>query len=55
MYREIVYDNLKSAVAKFVGRNYKKPTDELVEEVEKSRCFIEEVNKLKVVACGNWF
>ena len=30
IYKEIVYDNLKSAVAKFVGRNYKKPTDELL-------------------------
>ena len=30
VYREIVYDNLKTAVAKFVGRNEKKPTDELL-------------------------
>lgn len=30
VYREIVYDNLKTAVAKFVGKNYKKPTDELL-------------------------
>jgi predicted transcriptional regulator len=30
VYREIVYDNLKSAVAKFVGRNFKKPTDDLL-------------------------
>jgi len=26
VYKEIVYDNLKSAVAKFVGKNFKKPT-----------------------------
>ena len=30
VYKEIVYDNLKSAVAKFVGKNFKKPTDELL-------------------------
>ena len=30
VYREIVYDNLKTAVAKFVGKTYKKPTDELL-------------------------
>jgi len=30
VYREIVYDNLKSAVAKFVGKNFKKPTDDLL-------------------------
>jgi transposase-like protein len=30
VYREIVYDNLKTAVAKFVGKNFKKPTDELL-------------------------
>ncbi|MCX6382873.1 MAG: IS21 family transposase [Actinobacteria bacterium] len=30
VYREIVYDNLKTAVAKFVGRNEKKPTEELL-------------------------
>lgn len=30
VYREIVYDNLKSTVAKFVGKNNKKPTDELL-------------------------
>ena len=30
VYREIVYDNLKTAVAKFVGRNFKKPTDDLL-------------------------
>ena len=30
VYSEIVYDNTKVAVAKFVGRNYKKPTDELL-------------------------
>ena len=26
VYQEIVYDNLKTAVAKFVGRHEKKPT-----------------------------
>lgn len=30
VYREIVYDNLRTAVAKFVGKNYKKPTDDLL-------------------------
>lgn len=30
VYREIVYDNLKAAVAQFVGRNFKKPTDDLL-------------------------
>jgi len=30
VYREIVYDNLKTAVAKFVGRHEKKPTEELL-------------------------
>jgi transposase-like protein len=30
VYREIIYDNLKTAVAKFVGRNFKKPTDDLL-------------------------
>ncbi|MCE5329605.1 IS21 family transposase [bacterium] len=30
VYREIVYDNLKTAVAKFVGKYEKKPTDELL-------------------------
>lgn len=30
VYREIIYDNLRSTVAKFVGKNYKKPTDDLV-------------------------
>lgn len=30
VYREIVYDNLRSAVAKFVGKTVKKPTDDLL-------------------------
>jgi len=30
VYSQIVYDNTKVAVAKFVGRNEKKPTDELL-------------------------
>lgn len=30
VYREIVYDNLRTAVAKFVGRSHKKPTDDLL-------------------------
>ena len=30
VYRETVYDNLKSAVAKFVGKNDKRPTEELL-------------------------
>jgi len=30
VYSEIVYDNTKVAVAKFVGKNEKKPTDELL-------------------------
>ena len=30
VYREIVYDNLRTAVAKFVGKSYKKPTDDLL-------------------------
>jgi len=30
VYSQIVYDNTKVAVAKFVGKNYKKPTDELL-------------------------
>lgn len=30
VYRETVYDNLRSAVAKFVGRNIKKPTEDLL-------------------------
>ena len=30
VYRETVYDNLKTAVAKFVGRNQKKPTEDLL-------------------------
>jgi len=30
VYREIVYDNLRTAVAKFVGRTHKKATDDLL-------------------------
>ena len=30
VYREIVYDNLRTAVAKFVGRTHKKPTEDLL-------------------------
>lgn len=30
VYRETVYDNLRTAVAKFVGRNQKKPTEDLL-------------------------
>ncbi len=30
VYRETVYDNLRTAVAKFVGRNIKKPTEDLL-------------------------
>lgn len=30
VYKEIVYDNLRTAVAKFVGKNEKKPTDDLL-------------------------
>jgi len=30
VYSQIVYDNTKVAVAKFVGKSYKKPTDELL-------------------------
>ncbi|HUU40968.1 MAG TPA: IS21 family transposase [Desulfatiglandales bacterium] len=30
VYREIVYDNLRTAVAKFVGKSYKKPTEDLL-------------------------
>lgn len=30
VYNQIVYDNTKVAVAKFVGRSEKKPTDELL-------------------------
>ncbi|MFC2145269.1 IS21 family transposase [Actinomycetota bacterium] len=30
VYREIVYDNLRTAVAKFVGRSHKKATDDLL-------------------------
>ena len=30
VYREIVYDNLRTAVAKFVGRSDKRPTEDLL-------------------------
>jgi len=30
VYREIVYDNLRTAVAKFIGRTHKKATDDLL-------------------------
>lgn len=30
IYKETVYDNLKTAVAKLVGRNQKKPTEDLL-------------------------